>query len=157
MASCALSGLALLAVSWFLPRLRPQIIGDLPDSVRKGAKAAIGSLLAKEAIHLYRATLDSGQLDEPFALASISIGVLVIGIFYFLKTKYQPPADDSKNVSIGFLLNTEFIAVVAGMWVVLRWFRPHYFDLLPAKTTFSYLWVDKLQVSIFCMVFRPVS
>src|SRR5271169_6009998 len=55
MIGCALAGAGLIWASFKKKgTFRTQIIEDLPESVRKGAKAAIGALLSFEALEQYK-------------------------------------------------------------------------------------------------------
>jgi xanthine/uracil/vitamin C permease (AzgA family) len=141
MKGCAFAGVLLVVTSLLFTSLRSQIIEDMPESVKKGAKAAIGSLLASEAIEQYnKFTGKGGGVDPGFAFWSVSLAVIVIIGFFAARNMFRQTGSTAISNILLVLLRAEFLLVVLGMSLALHVFQPHYIASLPRTTEFSWLW-----------------
>lgn len=151
MLGCAFGGVLLIAVS--LGSWRTKLIQDLPESVRKGAKAAIGALLISEAIEKYNKftetpkegqTIHPGMIDPTFGLITTFICVAVLFAFFRLRER-----DKAREIGVvgrsalrdvlRLFLRVEFVLVAVLMRVLLEWEPSSYISSLPAHTTLEIL------------------
>jgi AGZA family xanthine/uracil permease-like MFS transporter len=134
MAGCVIAGVALTLTS-FYTNLRSRIIEDLPKPVRKGASAAIGSLLVKKAFDLYTDSVNRG-LDPKFGVVFMGLGTAVIIAFFLLRSRYP------RHHLGQLVLRSEFVIVVGLVVWALHVWQPHYLASLQTHTTLSFLWSD---------------
>jgi xanthine/uracil/vitamin C permease (AzgA family) len=140
MLGCALAGVGLIATTAFTD-LRSKIIEDLPDSIRRGTKAAIGSLLVTEAFKQYGEFVGPvGQIDPRFGMFMVTIGVGVLTTFFLLRRRLSP-AGTGLSAEIRRLgTRVEFVLVIALSSIILHIWQPKYIDSLPKATKLSWLW-----------------
>ena len=140
MLGCFLAGF-LLIVTTITSDLRTKIIEEMPEPVKKGAKAAIGSLLASEAFDQYNHfTAKGGGINPSFGFWSVSLAVAAIVGFFALRSFVAPSLLSSRFDYLKVLLRLEFVLVVAAMSVALHLFQPGYVGSLPQSTELSWLW-----------------
>ena len=123
---CALAGLAIVVISFF-SNWRSQIIHDLPPPVRRGASAAIGSLLVKESFDLYNGAVDGGRgMDQRVAFLLIFAGTTTIVGFFLLRAR-------TGGQGIWRLVKrAEFLIVVVVLDSIIQlWAPPYLLTLQP--------------------------
>lgn len=130
MGCCAIAGLAVFLTSVFSPDLRSRVIKDLPTPVRKGAGAAIGAILIKQAFDMFP---DTAHLNFTSGVILVVLGTGTIIGFFLLRTKFQEKATPIVNL----LLRCEFIIVVVLTVIALDLFDPEYIGSLPNKNSIS--------------------
>jgi xanthine/uracil/vitamin C permease (AzgA family) len=142
MLGCLIGGAGLIWASFAKQgNLRTQVIQDLPESVRKGAKAAIGSLLAFEALEQYKElTAASGPINPIFGFISVSVSVSVLFVFFLLRERHKTISDGMLGDVSRFFLRIEFILAAIIMRIALQIFEPSYINSLPSRTEFQFLW-----------------
>jgi AGZA family xanthine/uracil permease-like MFS transporter len=146
MLSCVLAGVALVLTSWLFPTLRTRIIEELPAPVRKGASAAIGSLLVKKSFDLFNDCVAAG-VGRHFAIAAVALGVFIIVLFFLLRTGAR--RDGWRQLA----LRSEFVLVVVTILILLLCFQPAYYKRLPRRIELAFLWQD---LSGFAAAANPV-
>jgi len=135
---CFIGGAILAATSFAFPLLRDRLINEMPDAVKRGAKAAIGTLLSVEAFDMFKDFVKHDRgLDPNFAFWSVAISTSVILLFFLLRNSSRPKSDLHH-----FLLRSEFLLIVLLMSVALHFFQPDYIRNLPQTTSLSILWLD---------------
>lgn len=139
MVGCLIAGTLFAATSCFT-NLRDQIVADLPESISKAAKAAIGALLVKKAFDLFIEGTQS-HLNTKLGIVFVSLGVAIIILFFLLRNKLSH-TNTRYYYLISFLLRTEFVIVVSLVTFLLYKYQGTYIDSLPLRTEFAFLWQD---------------
>lgn len=141
MLACALAGAALVLTTWRTD-LRSRVIEDMPDSVKRGAIAAIGSLLVYEAFKQFNAlTSPQGVVNQLFGLLMIGAGVSFLVLFFLVRRVILPIGSSLRSDVLRFGLRIEFVLVIALSSVALHLFEPSYIQSLPARTELSWIWL----------------
>jgi xanthine/uracil permease len=140
MVGCLIAG-ALIAATSYFTNWRAQIVADLPESISKAAKAAIGALLVKKAFDLFTEGTTKSHLDFKLGVVFVSIGVGIIILFFLLRNKLGHP-EKSHHHLLNFLLRIEFLVVVLLITFLLYIYQHDYITSLAAKTEFTFLWQD---------------
>jgi xanthine/uracil permease len=138
MLACAFAGVALVVTSWKTD-WRSRIIDEMPDAVRRGAIAAIGSLLVYEGCKQYSEIVrPQGYVDELLGIFVIAIGFAILSGFYLVRHAFSTT---SHGIIFRLGLRIEFVVVISLSSAVLHLFAPSYINSLPLKTELSWIWL----------------
>ncbi|SDT52589.1 solute carrier family 23 protein [Bradyrhizobium canariense] len=142
MVACVIAGLA-VAVTSFFTDWRDQIVKDLPESVKKGAKAGIGALLVKEGFDIFKKAEESFHLEPRGAGMAVAIGVVFLVLFFLIRRSIENNSRSALS-ALQFIMHLEFVFVVVLMSSYLWLFQPDYISALPETSQVSILWLEPI-------------
>lgn len=150
MMGCFIAGL-LVSATTFFSRWRETIVFNLPDPVKLGVKAAVGSLLAKASLDLFIQGINNGLNAEfTYFLAVLSVAIILLA--WILRTRISSILD---NPFRSVALHSEYILAVLVFTGLLHLFAAPFVSSYPATTELSWLW-QSIQISDLTLTFEDV-